>query len=547
MSALERVRRLNRSFDAAVRRNGWKRTLVVATSATAVLFLAAAVAVTLTPASADNTIEGRTVDAADAQTMMLAGLSCPVLSGPRLAGVMMAGSGMDFNASGGVAALPAPAFKKWAPWPNASVTDSDANIYALAHDLCTLSGEVRLAGAKGDAWTATLAAYRSGDAASAASGKVPADTQKYVNTVNGYAAWYGKQPGFTDSTAAEPAPTDSAAPAAAAVFAPKDASTMPDDYAKAIAAAGQRCETVTPALLAGQLATSSNFNANLRGSTDAMGIAQFLPSMWAEYAPSVKSSPWDPATAIDVLGSTMCKLTKQFSGISGGHAYAMALAAFRVGDTAVRQAGGVPPIPAVEQFISQVQSNAQLYAKDARLAPPARPTPDSSPKPSSKPSPSTSATPSSAPSSSAPSDKPTKKATDNPPPPPQAPSGEITGLNGLCIDVPSSDDRDGNPLQMWGCDNTAAQSWTIEKDGTIRALGKCMDVRNAGTDNNTTVQLWGCDNTPAQKWVRASDGTLYSDFSGKCLDAYSVNYGWGSHLSIWDCNHSDNQKFKLPS
>jgi ricin-type beta-trefoil lectin protein len=555
MSVLERVRRLNRSFDAAVRRGGRKRLLAMAGTATAVLLLVVAGTVTLAlaPASADRTIEGRTVDAVQAQTIMLAGLSCPVVTGPRLAGVMMAGSGMDFNAAGGVAAMPPQTFRKWAPWPDANVTDSDANIYALAHDLCTLSGETRQAGAKGDAWTATLAAYRSGVPASAASGELPADTVKYVNLVNGYAAWYGKQPGFTRSSSVEPAPTGSAAPAAQ-VFAGREASSMPDDYAQEIAAAGQHCKSVTPALLAGQLAASSDFNPNLRASTDAMGIAQFLPSMWAEYAPSAKSSPWDPATAIDVLGSTMCKLTHQFAGISGADSYAMALGAFRVGETAVRQAGGVPPIPAVGQFISQVQSNARLYGKDTRLAPATQPTVGSSAKPSTPATQSSSATPGTAPSSSAPgtstdpSTKATKPAANNSPTgSAQAREGRITGLNGLCIDVPSSDNRDGNALQMWECDNTAAQSWTIKKDGTIRALGKCMDVRNAGTANDTTVQLWSCDNTPAQEWVHASDGTLYSEYSGKCLDAYAINYGWGSHLAIWDCNHQTNQQFKLPS
>jgi hypothetical protein len=555
MSALERLTRLNRSIDAAARRGGRKRILLLATGATAVLFLAAAVAVTLTPASAGKTVKGRAVDGAHVQTIMLAGLSCPVLSGPRLAGVMMAGSGMDFTAAGGVAAMPSASFKKWAPWPNASITDADANIYALAHDLCSLSGEVRQAGADGDAWAATLAAYRSGVAA-AKSGKLPSDTQKFVNTVNGYAAWYGEQPGFSDSSSADPEPTGTAAPAAP-VFAVQNVSSMSDDYADEVAAAGKHCKAITPAMLAGQLAASSDFNPNLRASTDAMGIAQFLPSMWTKYAPSVKSSPWDPSIAIDVLGSAMCGLADQFAGISGGNAYAMALAAFRVGDTAVRQAGGVPEIPAVQDFISQVQSNARLYAKDSRLAanPPdaaghgekaKKPNPSSS-GPSSAPPKSAAKTPSDPPSSNAPLKS--GKTVENKPANTSAsePSGEITGLGGLCIDVPSSDTRNGNPLQVWGCDDTAAQTWTIKKDGTIRAFGKCMDVKNAGTANNTTVQLWNCDDTPAQKWVHRSDGTLYSKFSGKCLDAYSVNYGWGSHLAIWACNDSSNQQFKLPS
>jgi hypothetical protein len=548
MSALKRVRRLDQPGDAVARRRRQKRLLVAAAAATAAVSLAAVGVATLTPASAANVVEGKPIEAAHAQTIMVAGLSCPALNGPRLAGVMMAASGMNFGASGGVAGMPSSAFKKWAPWPNASVSDPDANIYALAHDLCNLSGEARRAGADGDAWTATLVAYRSGVAAAAQHGKLPADTQKFVNDVNGYAAWYDSQPGFSNDFSVMPDPTGSAAPAAK-VFAVQNASAMPDDYAGKVASAGKRCGTVTPAMLAGQLAAASDFNPNLRASTDAMGIAQFLPSMWSRYAPSVKSSPWDPDTAIDVLGSTMCNLTRQFAGISGADPYEMALAAFRVGDTAVRQAGGVPEIPAVHQFISQVRSNTQLYAKDTRLTPANQPS---------------SASPTSAPTSTAPTTpattspaKPTPTRhthpTDRPAPTrpattsDSAPSGAIIALNGLCIDVPNADARDGNPLQVWGCDNTPAQDWTVEKDGTIRALGKCMDVNHGDTANNTTVQLQGCDSSPAQKWVHRSDGSLYSKFSGKCLDAFSINYGWGSHLAIWDCNHQTNEQFTMPS
>jgi hypothetical protein len=556
MSALERVRRLNRSIDAVVRRRGRKRTLVMATTAAAAIAFAAVGVVTLTAATAGNTIEGKPIDAAHAQTIMLAGLSCPVVTGPRLAGVMMAGSGMNFDASNGVAGLPSSTFKQWAPWPNASVTDPDANIYALAHTLCALSGEVRRAGADGDSWNATLAAYRSGVPAVAKSGKLPAETQKFVNTVNGYAAWYDKQPGFSSDPAATPDPTDSAAPAAM-FYSVQDPLSMPNEYATLVASAGKHCEAITPAMLAGQLSASSNFNPNLRGSTDAMGIAQFLPSMWTEFAPSVKSSPWDPETAIGVLASTMCDLTHQFAGISGANSYAMALAAFRVGDTAVRQAGGVPQIPSVQQFITQVETNTRLYDKDTRLAPtPQLPSGTPTKTPSAtiptapattgpvKPTPTTTSDPANPPTK--PTDKPTttKPTTAAPPP---APSGQIVALDGLCVDVPSSDTRDGNPLQVWGCDNTDAQTWTVGKDGTLRAFGKCMDVYHADTANNSTVHLWTCHNTPSQKWVHRSDGTLFSEYSNKCLDAYSINYGWGSHLAIWDCNHSTNQQFKLPS
>src|SRR5882672_6610017 len=111
------------------------------------------------PAAAGNAIEGQPIDTATAQTTMVAALSCPALTGPRLAGALMAGSGMDFTASAGVAGLTPAVFTKWAPWPQASVTDPAANIYALAHYLCALAGQLRQAKVKGDQWDDALAAY----------------------------------------------------------------------------------------------------------------------------------------------------------------------------------------------------------------------------------------------------------------------------------------------------------------------------------------------------------------------------------------------------
>jgi hypothetical protein len=41
----------------------------------------------------------------------------------------------------------------------------------------------------------------------------------------------------------------------------------------------------------------------------------------------------------------------------------------------------------------------------------------------------------------------------------------------------------GTKIQLFTCDGTAAQQWTVGADATIRALGKYMDVTAAGAAN----------------------------------------------------------------
>jgi chitinase len=101
-------------------------------------------------------------------------------------------------------------------------------------------------------------------------------------------------------------------------------------------------------------------------------------------------------------------------------------------------------------------------------------------------------------------------------------------------------------VQLYDCNGTNAQSWTVGSDGSLKALGKCMDVTAAGTANGTAVQLYDCNGTAAQKW-HASGSTLVNDGSGKCLDATGPSSANGTRLQIWSCTGSVNQQWTLPS
>ena len=69
--------------------------------------------------------------------------------------------------------------------------------------------------------------------------------------------------------------------------------------------------------------------------------------------------------------------------------------------------------------------------------------------------------------------------------------GAITGVGGKCVDVAAASTANGTAVQLYDCNGSAAQQWTVSGDGTIRALGKCLDVTGQGTANGHEIQILG--------------------------------------------------------
>ncbi|GAA1536489.1 hypothetical protein GCM10009827_063840 [Dactylosporangium maewongense] len=125
-------------------------------------------------------------------------------------------------------------------------------------------------------------------------------------------------------------------------------------------------------------------------------------------------------------------------------------------------------------------------------------------------------------------------------------TGAITGYGGKCVDVASANSANGTQVQLWTCNGTNAQSWTVGTDGTIRALGKCLDVSGGSTANGAKVQLWDCNGTGAQQWVANAARDIVNPQANKCLDATGVSSADGTPLQIWDCGGGANQKWNVP-
>lgn len=127
-------------------------------------------------------------------------------------------------------------------------------------------------------------------------------------------------------------------------------------------------------------------------------------------------------------------------------------------------------------------------------------------------------------------------------------AGAITGYGGLCLDDRSASTANYNPVQVYSCNGTGAQQWTVVQAGsTLHVLGKCLDIAGGGTANGTAVDLYDCNNTGAQVWIPRSDGSLYNPQSNKCLDDTGWSTTPGTQVEIWDCTGGGNQKWALPA
>ncbi|MEV6833810.1 ThuA domain-containing protein [Streptomyces sp. NPDC051133] len=131
--------------------------------------------------------------------------------------------------------------------------------------------------------------------------------------------------------------------------------------------------------------------------------------------------------------------------------------------------------------------------------------------------------------------------------PPHTVSGPISGYGGKCVDVAGASSANGTAIQLYDCNGTGAQKWTVGSTGTLSALGKCMDVTSAGTANGTKIQLYDCNGTASQVWQPGANGSLVNPQSGKCLDATGPSSANGTRLQIWSCGGSANQRWTLPS
>lgn len=125
----------------------------------------------------------------------------------------------------------------------------------------------------------------------------------------------------------------------------------------------------------------------------------------------------------------------------------------------------------------------------------------------------------------------------------------ITGPGGKCLDNAKNKKAQYNKIQLFGCNQTAAQRWTVNAGKTaagtiINSNGYCLDVYHAGTKNYTKVDLFPCNNTVAQQWLLVGS-TIKNPHSGLCLDDYHDLTKNGNQIDIFKCNGTNAQNWTI--
>ncbi|HTJ72993.1 MAG TPA: ricin-type beta-trefoil lectin domain protein [Verrucomicrobiae bacterium] len=103
--------------------------------------------------------------------------------------------------------------------------------------------------------------------------------------------------------------------------------------------------------------------------------------------------------------------------------------------------------------------------------------------------------------------------------------------------------QDGVTIQLYTCNNTVAQDWIWQTDGTIYNANKNVCLNSLS--NNHDMNLATCDGTSRQRWTFNDNGTISNAANGLCLNNGGND---GVTLIVYSCSGAPaNELFSLPS
>ncbi len=119
----------------------------------------------------------------------------------------------------------------------------------------------------------------------------------------------------------------------------------------------------------------------------------------------------------------------------------------------------------------------------------------------------------------------------------------VGGLSGKCLSVTGGSTTDGAVADIYTCDGSASQNWTITPAHTIVGglSGKCLQVSGGSTANLAGVTIATCSGATSQLWTVSSGGTIVGTPSGKCLSVTGASTANGAAADIYTCNGSPSE------
>jgi Ricin-type beta-trefoil lectin domain len=121
----------------------------------------------------------------------------------------------------------------------------------------------------------------------------------------------------------------------------------------------------------------------------------------------------------------------------------------------------------------------------------------------------------------------------------------VGSLSGKCLSVTGAATTDGSTADIYTCNSSTSENWTIESNGTIvgSPSGKCLEVTGSSTANYAGVDISTCTGAANQKWTVNSAGTIVGSQSGKCLSVTGASTANLALADMYTCNGSGSENW----
>ena len=120
----------------------------------------------------------------------------------------------------------------------------------------------------------------------------------------------------------------------------------------------------------------------------------------------------------------------------------------------------------------------------------------------------------------------------------------VTDFSGKCLDDHNRLTTNGNTVDIYTCNGTAAQRWTFS-GGALVVIGMCLNDPHRG-GNDTALVIWTCNGHTSQQWTHRSNGEYVLKLNGLCLTDPGNSRVNGVPVQVRTCHNYTDQHWSGP-
>lgn len=117
----------------------------------------------------------------------------------------------------------------------------------------------------------------------------------------------------------------------------------------------------------------------------------------------------------------------------------------------------------------------------------------------------------------------------------------VGGLSGKCLSVSGGATAPGATADIFTCNGSASENWTLHSDGTIVGglSGYCLQSVSSAPSAGVVIEP--CNGAAAQKWNVTQSGTIVGASSGLCLSVSGGSTASSATADVYTCNGSGSE------